>query len=258
MKPYYKQAGVTIYHGDCAEVLPTLKHNSVRLLWTDPPYGHSNHVGDLNSCLNEYRGLESAPIANDSPDLMRKVVGAMLRLVVPVLCNDHSCCCCCCSGGGGSDGPTFAWLANKMNAHGLQFFHSVIWDKRNPGLGWRFRRQHEMIMVAHKRGAQMAWANKDTAVSNIISLYPPKNRMHPNEKPKSLVGRFIEWTTEQGDTVLDPFLGSGTTLLVAQSMNRKAIGIELDEKYCEIAAKRLVGKTFSEAGSKPLTMRRMF
>ena len=237
MKPYYSEDGITIYHADCRDVMPSLAPESVTLLWTDPPYGHSNHDGDLNSRLNAHRGLEGQPIANDSPEAMREVLDAALALAVPLLVADCCCCCCCCCGGGPR--PTFAWVADRMDRRGLSFFHSVIWNKLNPGLGWRFRRQHEMIMVAHREGGRLAWADDSLAVPNLQSLGPPRDRQHPNEKPLDLPARFIAWTTMPGDLVLDPFMGSGTTLVAAKNLVRKAIGIELDERYCEIAARRL-------------------
>lgn len=236
MTPYYDDGAVTIYHGDALDVLPTLDRESVTLLWTDPPYGHGNHDGDFNERLNDHRGLESRPIANDDQDSMRAVVDSALTLAVPLLVPD--CCCCCCCGGGGPR-PTFAWLAERMDRDGLDFFHSVIWDKINPGLGWRYRRQHEMVMVAHRSGGRLAWSDNDRAVPNIISLGPPRDRVHPNEKPVDLVRRFILWHTQPGDLVLDPFMGSGTTLRAALDLGRRAIGIELDESYCATAVKRI-------------------
>src|SRR5262245_37310716 len=124
--------------------MPHLPSNSVDMIWTDPPYGHGNHDEDLNSRLNDHRGLENVPIQNDSAEEMREVVDGMLCEAVQVLKDDCCCCCCCCCGGGGPS-PTFAWVATRMDSGGLQFFHSVIWDKINPGLGWRYRRQHEMV-----------------------------------------------------------------------------------------------------------------
>jgi len=238
MKPYYEQDGITIYHGDCRDVLPMLGRESVTLLWTDPPYGHGNHDGDFNARLNAHRGLADQPIANDSPEAMRAVLNAMLLLAVPVLRAD-CCCCCCCGGGGGGPRPTFAWVADRMDRDGLTFFHSVIWDKNNPGLGWRFRRQHEMVMVAHRTGGKLSWADDDIAVANVQALGPPRDRQHPNEKPLDLPARFVVWTTRPGDLVLDPFMGSGTTLRAAKDLGRRAIGIEIEERYCEIAARRL-------------------
>jgi site-specific DNA-methyltransferase (adenine-specific) len=244
MKPYYDQDGVTIYHGDCRDVLSQLPAASVTLSWTDPPYGNRNHEGDWNSRLNAHRGIEDVPIANDSPEEMRQVVDAALTLSMRLLVRD-CCSCICTSGGGGSRetrgdyGPPFAWAANRMDEKGLAFFHSVIWDKLKPGLGWRFRRQHEMIMVAHREGARLAWADDNVAVPNIIRLAPPRDRRHPNEKPFGLPALFISLTTKPGDLVLDPFAGSFTTLHAAKELGRRAIGIELDERYCEAAAERL-------------------
>jgi len=228
----------TLYCGDCRDILPTLEKNSVRLLWTDPPYGHKNHEGDLNAQLNAHRGISNKPIANDGPDEMREVVSSMLKLAFPILCDDCCCCCCCCCGGGGPK-PTFAWVADRMDKEGLSFFHSVIWDKKNPGLGWRFRRQHEMVMVAHKQGKKLSWANDDLAIANIISIMPPRERLHPNEKPVELVNKFVSLTTNAGDIVFDPFMGSGTTGVAAVQMGRKFIGIELDPDYFKIACKRI-------------------
>jgi DNA modification methylase len=236
VKPYYQDASVTLYHGDCRDVLPALAPESVTLLWTDPPYGHGNHDDDLNSRLNEYRGLTDIPIANDDSDGMRVVVDAMLTLAVPLLRRD-SCCCCCCGGGGPR--PTFAWVADRMDRDGLTFFHSVIWDKINPGLGWRYRRQHEMVMVAHRKGGRLSWAKGDLAFPNVISLSKPRDGHHPNEKPLPLVNGFIDRHTQPGDLVLDPFAGSGTTLRSAKDMGRRAIGVESDEAWCEVAVRRL-------------------
>lgn len=227
----------TLYQGDCLEVMPTLAPESITLLWTDPPYGHNNHADDLNSRLNEHREIEDKPIANDSPEAMRSVVDGMLRHAVRILRKD--CCCCCCGGGGGGPRPTFAWVANRMDAEGLSFFHSVIWDKTNPGLGWRFRRQHEMVMVSHRSGGKLAWAKDDKAIPNIIRVMPPRDRLHPNEKPEKLVEQFIALITNEGDVVLDPFMGSGTTGAVCARLGRKFVGIEMDAGHFAVAAKRI-------------------
>jgi site-specific DNA-methyltransferase (adenine-specific) len=247
MKPYYQDDAVTIYHGDALEVLPSLDPQSVTLLWTDPPYGHSNHEGDFNARLNEHRGIEGQPIANDDPEGMRRIVDAVLTEAMPAL-NDDCCCCCCCCCGGGGPRPTFAWLAQRMDESGLSFFHSVIWDKVNPGLGWRYRRQHEMVMVAHKTKGKLSWSEKAQPGSNVFRTSPPRKRDHPNEKPLKLVEWFIKNHTEVGETVLDPFMGSGTTLRAAKNLGRKAIGIELEERFCEVAAQRM-GQEVLDLGS---------
>jgi len=243
MTPYYDDGQCAIYHGDCREIMPSFAQDSIRLLWTDPPYGHSNQDGDLQAArvrdaVKGARTRQVESIANDSAEAMRAAVEGALSLALPLLKGD--CCCCCCSGGGGPT-VTFAWLANHLDREGFEFFHAVVWDKsgRGDGLGWRFRRNYEFVMVAHKRGRKLAWVNQDRAVPNIWRPMPTKNAWHPTEKPVELVAQFIDLTTWVGDTVLDPFMGSGTTLVAAKRLGRKAIGIEIEEKYCEIAAKRL-------------------
>ena len=225
----------TLYLGDCLEILPTL--GKVDAVVTDPPYGNSNHDGDWNARLNEHRGIEGRPIANDGPEQMRLVVDGMLRHVAALMPKEASACCCFCGGGGPR--PVFAWLAERMDRDGLQFFHSVVWDKRNPGLGQRYRRQHEMMMVAHRRGGRIRWNHDGRVVPNIYSLMPDRERQHPNEKPEKLMRMIVETHSNQGDAVLDPFMGSGTTGVACAKLGRRFIGIEIDPGYFEIACKRI-------------------
>ena len=99
MKKEILAEGVELILGDCLEVLPTLGRFDAVV--TDPPYGNANHNGDWNAKLNEHRGIENKPIANDDADGMRLVVDAMLRAVVPLMPKAASACCCFCGGGGG-------------------------------------------------------------------------------------------------------------------------------------------------------------
>ena len=228
----------TLYHGDCREVLPTLADASMEMVWTDPPYGHDNASGDFLSRRGDILGdgiaTKAMPIANDGADTMLEIVDFMLREAARILKAD--CCCCCCGGG---PRPTFAWLAERMDRDGLAFFHSVIWDKVNPGIGWRYRRQHEMIMVAHRKGGKLSWSDAATATPNIVSISKPRDAAHPNIKPLGLVDQFIRRHTEQGHTVLDPFLGSGTTGVACAALGRKFIGIEIERQYFDIACERI-------------------
>lgn len=225
-----------LFLGDCLEVMRGLPDGSVDMIWTDPPYGHSNHDGDLNARLNDHRDIKSKPIANDDPDGMRQVVDGMLHEAARVLSPD--CCCCCCCGGGGPR-PTFAWVADRMDRDGLAFFHSVIWDKKNPGLGWRYRRQHEMVMISHRAGGKLLWANQKIAAPNIFAFMPPRERDHPNEKPVEMVEHFLQLHSLPGQMVLDPFMGSGTTIVACQKLGRAGIGIEIDPEYFDIACRRV-------------------
>jgi hypothetical protein len=96
----------TLYLGDCRDILPTLARADAVV--TDPPYGNQNHDGDFNARLNEYRGIESKPIANDDAESMREVVDFMLKEAVRLMPKQVSACCCFC-GGGGRDPSLRGW-----------------------------------------------------------------------------------------------------------------------------------------------------
>ena len=113
------------------------------------------------------------------------------------------------------------------------------------GMGHHYRRSYEVVLVAQVAGAACKWYDETHRIENIIrpntfanKIIPSKDQ-HPTEKPVGLAAHFIGLHSQAGETVLDPFMGSGTTLRAAKDLNRKAIGIEIEEKYCEIAAKRM-------------------
>jgi site-specific DNA-methyltransferase (adenine-specific) len=126
-----------------------------------------------------------------------------------------------------------------MDRGGLQFFHSLIWDKRNPGLGQRYRRQHEMIMIAHRAGGRIRWNKDDRLVRNLLSQMPSREREHPNEKPVALIAEIVGAHSNAGDHILDPFMGSGTTGVAALRLGRKFVGIEIEERWFDVACRRI-------------------
>jgi site-specific DNA-methyltransferase (adenine-specific) len=244
-KPYYQDEAVTIYHGDCREIVPTL--NAVDFIWTDPPYGHNNNNGDLIARREAALGRGESPkdtwrpIANDGPEsnnLVRWFFLEAYRLLKP------DCCCCCCCCGGGGPAPQFArwslWLDEAF--HG-GFKQMVVWDKGPMGMGWHYRRSYETVLVAQKGKGK--WRGGRT-VENIIRpgsygirKIIPSASDHPTPKPVELPAAFIQWHTDVGDTLLDPFAGGGTTGRAAKDLGRKAVLIELEERYCEMAANRM-------------------
>ena len=252
MKPYYEHGGITIYHGDCRDVLPGLPGSSVDFIFTDPPYGHNNNNNDMIANREAIFGgkdkprkvPESAyrPIANDgveANELFKWCLPHYKRVLY-----GGCCCCCCCCGGGGPD-PQFArwslWLDEV-----IPFKMMVIWDKGPMGMGHHYRRSYETVLVAVVPGASVKWYADSKDVENIIRpgdygirKIIPSAEQHPTIKPVQLPAHFIGLHTQRGEIVLDPFMGSGTTLVAAKNLGRRAIGIEIEERYCEIAARRL-------------------
>ncbi len=231
MKPYYERGGVTIFHGDCRDILPQLE--SVDLVLTDPPYcSGARRDADRQVRGAMLRSLEDEDwFSNDAMTTwgFEWFLRSMLTQLRPRLLK-------------GSHLYFFTdWrmqpvLYAMLESCGFRVNHSLVWDKGHFGMGAYWRNQHEHIVFAslgmpnemldHGRGSVLTCR----AVS-------PDSRIHPTEKPIELIREII--TAVPGDLILDPFMGSGTTLRAAKDLGRRAIGIEIEEKYCEIAVKRL-------------------
>jgi site-specific DNA-methyltransferase (adenine-specific) len=247
--PYYHdaEAGIAVYHADCRDVLPLIPEGSVDLVLTDPPYGHNNNNnGDLAHRREEALGLvkrgevhagAARPIANDGFDAACELVQFVYAEAGRVL--KPGCCCCCCGGGGGPD-PQFArwslWLDDAVG-----FKQAVVWDKGGLGMGWHYRRNYELMLVGQKPGAACKW-NGGNTTANVIQGIPgikPGEDEHPTPKPVDLMRRFVWLHSDTGDLVLDPCLGGGPTLVAAKTEGRKAIGIDVDERWCSLTLERL-------------------
>ena len=208
VKPYYEDDSVTIYHGDCREVLPML--DPVDLVLTDPPYGIGEAAGK-----NKSRGLLATPkdFGNESWDnnpiddgLMAQVRSAGQTQII-------------FGGNFYTLPPSSCWL---------------IWDKMNGATDFA--------------DCEMAWTNMSTAARLIQwrwkgmlqgDMGSKEYRYHPTQKPIPVLRWMVLQAPDDVETILDPFMGSGTTLRAAKDLGRKAIGIEIEERYCEIAAKRM-------------------
>lgn len=214
MKPYYQDDYVTLYHGDCLEQTAWLEAD---VLVTDPPYGQAYKSGmDRGSRTNwhdEIKGDDTTE-ARDNALLLWG--------------NDKA-------------GLVFGtWKVAKPE----QTRQTVIWDKTPCGfmgdLSIPFGTAHEEIYCIGKNG----WTGMREAsiIRKQMLMSGDSNRPnHPTPKPIGLMEQLIGKTI---GTVADPFAGSGATLVAAKNLGRKAIGVEIEEKYCELIAKRLSQDTF--------------
>lgn len=243
--PFYRREGIVLYCADNREILPRLDDQSIDLIFTDPPYGNSNNAGDLNSKINEILGKKEKrlrAIANDgreeSDDLLETMLLQAKRLLVP-----GGCFCCCCAGGGGAN-PAYARWSLTIDRH-LAFKHMIVWDKGPMGLGWHYRRSHELILVAQRPGRRCKWYDESHRVEDVVrpgadGIKHIRGRqrrgMHPTPKPPALAAKFIRLHTEPRELVLDPCCGGGSTLVAAVESTRRAIGVELDPEFCRMTA----------------------
>lgn len=221
MDPYYSDESVTLYHGDCRKVIPQLPRPFAHTVLADPPFfmPAQPYAGRDESWQ---RSWADTSILAAWWDL---IAGLLRRSVMPdghvlVFCDDASY-------------PVFyPEMYTRWPNIGC-----LVWDKGRPGMGTAWRNSTEMIIAA--RGRSAYWTGG--ATSNVLRFTPVPSgqRVHPVDKPLPLLSALIEPSTPPGGMVLDPFAGGGSTLLAARALGRRAIGIELEERYCEVIVRRL-------------------
>jgi DNA modification methylase len=232
MTPYYADDLVTLYHGDVLDVLDNLG-GPVDAVVTDPPYAsgtrHEASKSSSGAMLRAGR-FHDRPLDLDQMTttgfvwLLRAVGQWARRELVD----------------GGSFLSFIDWrqwpnLVGALETANLRVQGMIVWDKGHFGLGNGFRSQHELICHASK--GVPTTHHKGTG--NVLSAPRQEPVDHPSPKPLGLMERLLAVVTPPGGEVVDPFAGSGTTLVAAKTMGRRAIGVELDERYCEVAAARL-------------------
>ncbi len=128
-------------------------------------------------------------------------------------------------------------LVPAIESAGFRYQSLVVWKKPSAGLGTGFRAQHELAMH-FANGTPRYHSSSHGNVLEAKRVHS-SSRQHQTEKPVDLITKILEVVSQPEDVILDPFMGSGTTLVAAKQNGRKAVGIELDERYCEIAVNRL-------------------
>jgi site-specific DNA-methyltransferase (adenine-specific) len=229
MKPYYDHAGITIYCGDCRDILPALR--PVDAMISDPPYGSGlatdyaerfkSQAGKWWKNTNRETNVRHTKVIGDEePFDPAHLIAFPARAKVLWGAN---------------------WYANRLPDSGGWW----MWDKRG---GMRDVTDADWPMG----DGELAWTNIGKGVRIVrhtwFGLIRDSERgehWHPTQKPVALMGWCIEKAKVPiGATVVDAYMGAGATLVAAKQLNRRAIGIELDESYCEIAANRLSQEVF--------------
>jgi site-specific DNA-methyltransferase (adenine-specific) len=241
--PYYEQDGIRLYHGDCRDLLPSLRG---AVLIVDPPYAETNLRWD------------HWPVG---------WVGDTVGTAPQMWCF----------------GSMRMFLDRRDEFGEWTYAQEVVWEKHN-GSSFhadRFRRVHELVThwycepwetltrnvqttpdatarTVRKKARPPQWhgATGDTVyrsqdggprmMRSVLRVRSEHGRaLHPTQKPLGILAPLIAYSTNPGDVVLDPFAGAGSVLLAARLAGRSAIGVEIDERYCEIAAARLAQGSFA-------------
>lgn len=213
-EPYYRDELVTLYHGDCLEVTEWLQAD---VLVTDPPYGTQFSADNPKGGYGR-RGVGAAPaegftIANDDATETRDAALALW-----------------------GKRPALVFGSPRLPDPPGDWAARLVWDKKRPGMNggpWRYR--HESIYVT------AGFVRTSDASVSILTAFPEQSD-HIHGKPLALMSTLVE--SAPPGVIADPFAGSCTTLVAAHHLGRKAIGVEVNEHYCELLAKRLEQQTF--------------
>lgn len=226
MQPVYATKLVEVYHADALDVLASLETEIVDLVLTDPPYGVE--------WRSERRAETFDDILNDTPDDRHGIHLALVEMVRIVGQNRHLYVF----------GPTDVLDGLKVSAPA-----PLVWNKLRPGMGdlsapWG--PAHEPISFATSKYRHAGEAGRENLPvrmrkGSVLDFAPPtgRNVRHPSEKPVALLAELIESSTRQGDRVLDPFAGSGSTGVAAILAGRRAILVESHRPYVDITIDRV-------------------
>lgn len=218
--PYYQDDATVIYQSDCQDVLPLIPEMSIDLILTDPPYG-IDYQSNMRVATKQFD-----KILNDDID----ITGQYSRFYSLLSANGIAAIFC-----------SFKNYARDYIALEKYFDikNCIVWFKGGGGIGdlsHSLATDYELIQVAHK-GNGIIRGKRDGSVWWSKKV-PPAKMVHPTEKPIDIIGRLITTFSDAGNVILDPFLGSGIIAFSAKKLGRKCIGIEIEERYAEIATKR--------------------
>lgn len=219
--PYYQDDAVVIYHADCREILPLIPDKSIDLVLTDPPY--PNQKGDVK--VGNYQTV--GDLWDSSLDWI-SVVWAKVLLGMMIFCGT----------------PSVPQMSKVLPTEGYKGL--ISWCKPNvPNSVRNVPKYNVEYIWLYSKSSGLLWRKLSCykeiptlgggydASEKAVDIYG--QALHPTQKPIKLISYLL---SIGGDLILDPFLGSGTTAYCAKKLGRKCIGIEIEEKYCEIAAKR--------------------
>ena len=251
---YFEKEGFKLLHGDCLSIIPKIKPGSVTTIFADPPYNLSN---DGISCkagkvvsVNKGDWDKSLGFEKDYAFTYK-----WISLCKDILKPDGTIWIT------GTHHNIYQ-VGHSLQSNGFHILNEIIWYKPNapPNLACRcFAHSHESILWAKKSKNAKQYFNYglmkeyDDGISPSgkqmrsiwkIPLTSPREKLfgkHPTQKPIELLKRIILSSSKEGDIILDPFNGSGTTGVVAHKFNRRYIGIEMDKGFLELTVRRLGG-----------------
>lgn len=230
LTPYFESEGVRLYHGDCLKLLPPLfGDKSVDVVITDPPYEAEAHTRGRRVKRGVVPVAAVLPFPPITETVRKTAAYEMARITrrwILTFCQIEA---------------VHEWRSVYELA-GARYMRTCLWRKTDgqpqlsgdrPGLGY------ETILTMYGCEQRSKWNGRGR---HGVFTHPKgdgRPRPHPTTKPLRLMNELVSLFSDPGELVVDPFAGSGSTLLACRDLGRRVVGIELDERYCEIAANRL-------------------
>jgi len=252
MKPYYDHNGITIYNGDCLELMKDIPDGSIDAIICDPPYGTTACKWDsIIPFAPMWEQLHRVVKPNGAIALFgSEPFSSALRM-------------------SNIENYKYDWVWKKSRKTGFQMVKyrpmkdyecvSVFYRKQPTYKNTEIIKLEKPISSYRKNGKGGSLLHPVNAPDGRMQEFTNYNKMvlefsnehnvgnfHPTQKPVALMEYLIRTYTNEGETVLDFAMGSGTTLMAAKALGRKAIGIEISEKYCETAVGRLAQEDLCE------------
>lgn len=224
MKAYFDDGTIQIFLGDCREIVPSLDFTADCII-TDPPYGVNWKSG---------RVVKFGAICGDDGNTS---LSEYIRPVIKPLRRGRHIYC---------------FGAKDFSDLPISGVTELIWDKGIISLGnleCPWGTSHERILFGvynlsasdrKKGGGNLAARMRKQTVLRCDRLHSEEVKIHPTQKPVRLLRELVESSSMIDEVIFDPYMGSGSTLVAAKEEGRKAVGIEIEEKYCEIAAQRII------------------
>lgn len=212
MNPYYQDNHITLYHADCRDILPTLEQGF--FCWTDPPYNVGKDYGVWNDSLPDGEYLE---FCVDWIDELKR------------LCPEAGMCVY----------TPNKYLLDYWNLFGKVFRQIILTWSPEGAIRRKFINQHAILLTNASPQTRLKDVWHNLQIQGLGWFFKEHDFDHPGYTSEHLTKRVLAGLAPSQATILDPFSGTGTTLRCAKDFNRKAIGIEINERYCEIAVKRL-------------------
>jgi site-specific DNA-methyltransferase (adenine-specific) len=227
MTPYYEDEAVTLYCGDCRDVLPTLA--PVDHVITDPPYEAEAHTQARRQRSAGVVGVLAITFPPITEEVRHEVGGQLATLSngwLLLFCQVEA---------------AMLWRAAIAPA---AYIRTQVWVKPDSApqfTGDRPAMGYESILTAWAGEGRPRWngGGRRGVYEHMVGVSGGIRNEHPTQKPEPLMRELVSLFTDPGDIILDPFAGSGTTLVAAKRLGRKAIGIELDRAYCDVIVQRL-------------------